>query len=412
MTRILFLTSGFPPYEFSENIVNGKLVLALLKKGYSVKVISKIDEGKVYNSDWIEPWESLQPHTFLVRYPNGSRLSRFFDILKNVLHFKYPLEGIRWAGYAYEKSVEYIQKGQVDIVITRSPSDIAHLVGLRLKKNYNIKWIANWNDPATAIWPEPYEYSIPFWRKYIYKKFTQEVLSKADYNTFPSKLLSEHFCKYYYVERNKIEIIPHIILPDYNLEIKSVSSTDLHICHSGNLSIERDPENLFIALKQFIEKTKRVIYIDILGVSTSYAVRLVEKYNLKGIVKFVDPLPYYAAIKKMSEYDVLMIIEAKMGESIFLPSKITDYIQLRKPVLSISPLNSELGNLFKRYGGGIIADNNSVDDIYSKLCLLDKLREEDLLNKQVQSSSIYQYMASDYVVDQYKKLFEKENILN
>ena len=46
------IATGYPPYLFSENLCNGKLVMALLQAGIEVDVISRIDEGPSYGTDW------------------------------------------------------------------------------------------------------------------------------------------------------------------------------------------------------------------------------------------------------------------------------------------------------------------------------------------------------------------------
>ena len=45
------IATGYPPYLFSENLCNGKLVMALLQAGIEVDVISRIDEGPSYGTD-------------------------------------------------------------------------------------------------------------------------------------------------------------------------------------------------------------------------------------------------------------------------------------------------------------------------------------------------------------------------
>lgn len=402
MAKILFIASGFPPYEFSENIINGKLVLALIKEGHKVIVLTKVDEGNMYGSSWQQPWIPLHAITKILTYPTGNKFERILDILKNTIRLKYPMGGIRWAGLAYKESLQLINEGKVDVIMTRSPSDIAHLVGLNLKKKTGIKWIANWNDPATGIWPIPYEDKLPLWKKFIFTKFTQEALSNADFNTFPSQLLGNHFKQFYHVDR--FRIIPHIMLPEFPNEIIDKNSAPLYICHSGNLSIERDPENLFLAIRKFIFLKKKEIHFDVLGVATPYALSLVEKYDLHKFVTFIKPLPYYLAIKKMVQYDVLMIIEAKMGKSIFLPSKITDYVQLKKPILSLSPSVSEVGNLLNKNNGGIVANNASVDDIYEKLCLLDDLKSKNKLNELIKNTTLHKYLDVENVLLKYDEI--------
>ena len=48
--RLLMIATGYPPYLFSENLCNGKLVMALLQAGIEVDVISRIDEGPLYGT--------------------------------------------------------------------------------------------------------------------------------------------------------------------------------------------------------------------------------------------------------------------------------------------------------------------------------------------------------------------------
>lgn len=401
--KILFITMAFAPTEFSESLVNSKLVLAFKKAGYQVDVISRSNQGVAYSTTWNEPWLSLKTNTHEIEYKLGNKMERLLDTFICSVKLKYPLEGVRWASRAYDYAKKLIESNKYDVIMTRSPSDIAHLVGLKLKKEFNIKWIANWNDPSTGIWPIPYEDKLPLWKKIIGKKFTQEVLSKVDFNTFPSQLLVDHFKQFYHID--KYQIIPHIMLSDYQNEVNDKNPASLHICHSGNLSIERDPENLFIAIKKFISLKKKEIYLDVLGVATPYALGLVETYDLHKFVIFVKPLPYYLTLKKIEQYDVLMIIEAKMGKSIFLPSKITDYVQLKKPILSISPSLSEVGNLLNMNKGGIVANNASVDDIYEKLCILDDLKFKNKLDELIKNTTLNKYLGIDNVLLMYDEIF-------
>jgi glycosyltransferase involved in cell wall biosynthesis len=403
--RILFIAAGFPPYEFSENIVNGKLVLALISEGHEVAVISRTDEGPVYNAEWRDPWLPLKNITNIITYPKGNRLTRLLDIAKDLLIHRYPVEGIRWAGRAYRKSVELIKEGRVDVIMTRSPADVGHLVGLRIKKKYNIRWIANWNDPSTGIWPLPYENNLPSWRRYVFRKLTGEVLKRADINTFPSELLREHFIFHYKIPYKKTELIPHIFLPGFMPEENPGKTEGLYLCHSGNLSPERDPRNLLLAVRKFLSTKERGLFLDVLGVTTDENAELIKELHLEDNVKSLPPVPYHDALKKMCEYDVLVILEAQTGKGIFLPSKITDYAQVKKPVLALSPEISEVGNLLKRHSGGLTANIKSEEDIYNKLCLLDKLKSENNLSDLITRSTLGEHLGCPAVLKKYNELF-------
>jgi len=398
LAKVLVIATGFPPFEFSENITNGKLVTALIGNGHEVNIISKIDEGQTYNLEWCEPWLQLEPLTFTITYPVGGSWQRSYEIIRNTIRFGYPLEGIRWAGFAYKKAKELIQEGNIDLILTRSPSDIAHLVGLRLKKKLKVKWIANWNDPSTGTWPDPYERYLPTWKKIISKKYTQEILKFADTTTFPSQMLAANFQAHFKIEESRIAIIPHIMLENQISYDGAAPAIGLHLVHSGNMSIERDPTNLFMALKRINDQSHDKIYLDIMGVISKQASDLLEDLNLKAYIRAIEPMPYYKAMRKMAEYDVLLILEAKLIKGIFFSSKNSDYAQLNKPILAISPQTGEVKRLLEKYGGGFTSDNSKVEDIEDKLLFLNKMKAENRLDEIVINSSLKEYLGENRVV--------------
>ena len=155
--RLLLIAPGYLPYTFSENLCNGKLVYAMYKRGWHVDVISKVDEGPSYSNEWTEPWLPLKETNITITYEVGGRLARIYDTLRSSFKMGiYPEGGIRWACRAYELALKLCKENHYDAVLTRSPNDIPHVIGLRLKEKLGIRWIANWNDPAAPIWPEPY----------------------------------------------------------------------------------------------------------------------------------------------------------------------------------------------------------------------------------------------------------------
>ena len=57
-----------------------------------------------------------------------------------------------WNKHAYRKAAELVSKNNYDAVIVTSPPHSSQLIGLKLKKNFDIKWIADLRDPWTDIY--------------------------------------------------------------------------------------------------------------------------------------------------------------------------------------------------------------------------------------------------------------------
>ena len=405
--RILFIAPGYLPYTFSENLCNGKLVYALQEKGWEVDVISRIDEGPTYCSEWQEPWLPLKKHTYEISYPAGNKINRMADLCySSLLMGGFPMNGIRWARRAYQKALELHKKNPYDVIITRSPSDIPHIIGYKIKQKTGIRWIANLNDPATTIWPEPYTHHLSPREHNIAHRYTVTCLKKADVNTFPSQTLLEHFeANFSFLKDKQTAVIPHIGLPESFLSVRPSEKRDkMYMCHSGNLSSERNPELTFKAIRELIDEGYRSIQLDIMGYINEHTKLLIEKYDLKDHVCFVGSYPYMTAMQKMQEYDVLVLLEAVLKKGIFFASKFTDYAQLNRPILAISPVNGFANSTLTLQGGGIAVNNENHKDIKKGILTLYKAWQENTLNEKYSTRQLYSRLSPEYVVNIYKNL--------
>lgn len=402
--RLLMIAAGYLPYLFSENLCNAKLVYALKEAGITVDVISKTDEGPVYDNQWHEPWSELRSNTYLIQYAVGNRMQRLCDVIYSGIIMDYNFSsGIRWIRRAYEQALQLMRQHKYDAVLTRSPSDLPHLVGYKLKKETGIKWIANWNDPADAIWPEPYTHKYSPFLQRKKEKYASKMLQNADYVTFPSKSLKEHFCSYFSFLNNKqVEIIPHIGLVEsvFKKVKKDRSDGKLLMCHSGNLSKERNPELMFAALKNISDNGFTQFEFHIMGHINDYTQNLIQQYHLEKYVKSIGSYPYLSALEKIQGYNVLVLLEAQLSKGIFFASKFTDYAQTGLPILAISPTNGFANDMISTYHSGILADNSNIQAIQHAIEQLIELWK----NKQLETLSsynMYQMFSPKKIVSQY-----------
>lgn len=405
--RALLIATGYLPYTFSENLCNAKLAYALQQSGWEVDVISRVDEGNTYSSEWQEPWLCLKPHVYEVTYPVGNKISRTWDLLRSTLQMEgYPLSGVRWARRAYQKAVELYKKKHYDMVLTRSPNDVPHIVGYKLKQRFGVRWIANWNDPSATIWPEPYTHHFSASKTKILEKYTIQCLKGADVNTFPSQSLLDHFIEHFPFLRNQhTEVIPHIALWEtLYAPAKRVKKDKLYLCHSGNLSIERNPELLFRAMREMIDEGHSLIRLDIMGHINDYTQQLIDKYALSDYVGCAGSYPYMEAMQRLRAYDVLVLLEARLKRGIFFASKFTDYAQSTRPILAVSPKEGFAHDMLIQYGGGIFVDNENYQDIKCGLIKLYKAWEDDSLDSAYSTRQLYEEFSAQKVVDIYSKM--------
>lgn len=403
------IASGYLPYLFSENLCNGKLVLALQNAGIDVDVISRCDSGPSYSVNWTDPWLELKHNTFLVSYKVGNSFHRSLDVLTSGIKMNLTFQnGIRWTRRAYELANKLISENHYDAILTRSPDDLSHLVGYKLNKKFGIKWIANWNDPAAPIWPKPYTHNFNAIIQKTRMRFTEKMLRAADVVTFPSNSLREHFISHFpFLSDCNTAIIPHIALVQSAFpNVKPQINSGLRLLHSGNLSTERDPELTFKAIRELINEGFNDIYFDIMGNINNYTQQLILKYGLSENVKCIGSFSYMEALSKMQEYDILVLLEAILEKGIFFASKFTDYAQCRKPILAISPITGFAKETIDKYGGGICADNTDYIDIKAKIKQLYLAKQANSLTRDFTSDSLVNNFAPQTIIATYRSIIK------
>ena len=66
-------------------------------------------------------------------------------------NFFIPDARVGWVKPSVKYLSDYLENNDVDVVITTGPPHSLHLIGKQLKKELNVKWIADFRDPWTTI---------------------------------------------------------------------------------------------------------------------------------------------------------------------------------------------------------------------------------------------------------------------
>jgi hypothetical protein len=96
----------FPPHRNSEAHTTGNLVLAMLKKGWHVDVISEPRYDLADKTQLLPYWIKLAPHCYPICNKQQSAIFNYTDKVKALLKMKNPIRGISWSLYAFEKAIK------------------------------------------------------------------------------------------------------------------------------------------------------------------------------------------------------------------------------------------------------------------------------------------------------------------
>ncbi len=346
----LVVTYCYPPYKSPESFVTFKLI-----KSLSTKCDITILRPKFYEDDFKDSRN------------NGIKEIRVNipRLLKKILEIKrLPIRPDRFILYyfIFKKFMSKININDYDFFMTRSQFHSSHMLGLYIKKKYNIPWVAHFSDP----WYEnPVQKNIFFFEK-ISLALQKKVFEKTDINLFPLEELKDFFNKQLNKDITKNSfIIPHSTSNLY-LGKKKKTIKDISIRFFGKIYAGRKVKNSLIALSNLINDNSNIkveFFIDD-DFFQNYS-HILKKYPK---IKFFNYLEYHLYLKKLRDTSILLLIDIdeKHG-NLFFQSKLVDYLESYSQILHIGKSNT--------FNKKIILKNNGLSCLNDPIQIYKKLKQ-------------------------------------
>jgi hypothetical protein len=225
-----------------------------------------------------------------------------------------------------------------DILTTFGTPMSDHLIGLELKKIYGIPWIAHFSDP----WVENEFKGYNSFTRGINLALERKVVEAADRLIFTSaETVALVMSKYSEDLRTKTRVLSHAFEPGLFDQTQESAGARIVIRYVGDLYGRRTPAPLFRALAEIAASDPGLledVTFEFVGSITDFKLSDVGFDQLpSGLVDFHPTVDYLKSLALMSAADGLLVIDAPAATSVFLPSKLVDYIGAGRPVLGITP---------------------------------------------------------------------------
>jgi len=281
-----------------------------------------------------------------------------------------------WNKYAYKEAKKLIYQYNIETVITTSPPHSTQLIGLRLKKEFDLKWISDLRDP----WTDIYYYNDLLHTSFAKKKdlrYEKETLEYADEVIVVSlaikKMLSD---KYPNLSSNKFLVIPN----GYDAtDFKAASKTNNHslekftISYVGNMS-ENYPMQSFLSVfnELRIDPIGNILF-DLTGSVNGFVDKYFKSNNMEESFLFNGYLPHSKALEKLTECNVLLLIIPNVKDNKgILTGKLFEYLAAQKPILCLGPVDGDASEIIDECDSGKTFDYEDEKGI--KTFLLEVLK--------------------------------------
>ena len=251
-----------------------------------------------------------------------------------------------WNKYALKKAAELIMQFNIETVVTTSPPHSTQLIGLSLKRQFNIRWIADLRDPWTDIYYYN-QFKHTTLARNIDLRYERQVVENADLVVTVSEDV-----KLIFAGKSTLDIAAKtVVIPngfdDDDFNIKQVPvETKKVITYTGTIS-EAYPVDCFLeALCGLDEELKSQILIRFVG---KVPPSVVQKFrNTQLEIELVGYVDHPKSIEYLLRSNLLLLIipDVKNNNGI-LTGKFFEYLAAQKPILAIGPKEGDLAKIIQ-----------------------------------------------------------------
>ena len=261
-----------------------------------------------------------------------------------------------WVNPSVAYLKKYIQENNIDTIVTSGPPHSLHLIGLQLKKDLNVKWIADFRDPWTTIGYHK-ELKLSSFANIKHKNLESKVLNSADTIIVTSKSTK---CEFQELTPKPIEVITN----GYDVEKVEKQSLDtkFSLAHIGSFLSERNPKILWQSLSELIEEIptfKNDLEIKLIGAVSQEVLQTISDYKLNSYVNNLGYVSHNEAVVQQRKSQVLLLIEIDSEDpKSIIPGKLFEYMVSERPIIAIGPKDSDFAEIIQSTNTGVFFTYN------------------------------------------------------
>jgi hypothetical protein len=377
--KILIIIYNYYPVMRPRSLRWSAIAEELVKKGINVDVVSS-NNNKRTERETLHGVQIYRTNNFLTssKLPseplNNLNTEKSFTLLQKInnnifkffkpiikLIYNYTIKNIYWPDSnflwyfpAIRLSKKLINLNNYNNIITVSLPFTCNLIGLSLKKKYpKINWMTDNGDPFCFS-----HSSIKINNKFLYNKINHLIESKvfryANSLSYTNSVTCEKYAEKFNEYSSKIILIPPLVKINKNFktvnvdEYFTICNKKIIISYFGLLYKGlRTPKKLLDLIKNIAtidNKTFQKIELHFFGDHMQCVDDFEDFNSMKEKIFFHKMLNKETALSAMKKSDILINIGNKTSYQ--LPSKIVEYVSLKKPILNICSIKNDLSAIY------------------------------------------------------------------
>lgn len=248
-----------------------------------------------------------------------------------------------WIKYALDEGRKIIIENNIDTVISSSYPYSAHQIALKLKRELNIKWVADFRDPwvMNSFYKSQYGFII----KKIYENYERKFINNADKVTVVSGPMKDDYDKRYNLSNEKVSVITN----GYDEEEFSNIKFDIHqtdnklvVLYTGVLYDQYPTERFISSIENLIcngKIDKERIKLIFIGQKVSCQMNILRNFEAKypEAIEIIDYISHEKVIDYIIKASALLLMLGETTGKEVYTGKIFEYIRCLKPIIAVVP---------------------------------------------------------------------------
>lgn len=366
---LLAVSWCMPPALFPRSLQVARSIKALAEFGWRSTVICAEPPPQVTVDPALQRRYESSYHTIRLLSHNAvSKPRHFWD---RVIRQPTVDPDAEWITAATEAGLRAAKAEKFEALVSFAQPWSDHLVGMRIAAQTKLPWIAHFSDP----WADS-----PFMKDEALRRQAvaaeARIVEAADMLVFPVDRVANLVMRKYPPHwADKVRIVPHGFEPRHarSAPFNGVSRP-LRLVHAGDFYGIRTPAFLIAALQVIHARSPLNGRLEVIFVGSvpDEHQAAVHAGGLDGVVQFAGRIANADCDAILETADALLLVDAPAVESVFLPSKLIDYLAFDRPVVGVTPAVGASADLLRTFGCPIAAP----DDVNAIVGLIEGLLEQ------------------------------------